>query len=231
MNELKRSDQMKKVNILKPVLVSNQQRARENRNIFDRMNSLVINIIASPGAGKTSFITNLIKEMKSAHKVLVVEGDIRGQIDSQRISQLGIDVIQINTATECHLDAFMTAQILPKIKKKYDLILVENVGNLVCPAEFEIGEDYKLAILSTPEGDDKPLKYPLLFHLAKVVVINKCDLLPFVDFSLDRARSNIKKENPKATIFEVSARTGEGFQKVFAHIRKEINARKKKSQH
>ncbi len=222
---------MKRIKILKPVLVSNQQRARENRTFFDRMGSLVINIIASPGAGKTSFITNLVKRMKNIHRILVVEGDIKGQIDSQTISKLGIDVIQINTATECHLDAFMAAQILPKIRKRYDLILVENVGNLVCPAEFEIGEDYKLAILSTPEGDDKPLKYPLLFHLSKVVVINKCDLLPYVDFSIDRAKRNIRKENPKALIFEVSAKTGEGFGEAIAHIEKEINARKKKSQH
>lgn len=222
---------MKIIKVLQPVLVSNQQRARENRSFFDRMNSLVINIIASPGAGKTSLITNLVKELKVKYRILVVEGDIKGQIDSRRISRLGIDVIQINTATECHLDAFMTAQILPKIKKKYDLILIENVGNLVCPAEFEIGEDYKLAILSTPEGDDKPLKYPLLFHLAKVVVINKCDLLPFVDFSLQKAKNNIRKENPKAVVFEVSAKTGDGFTKVFGHIRKEIDARKKKDKH
>ncbi|UCF70969.1 MAG: hydrogenase nickel incorporation protein HypB [candidate division WOR-3 bacterium] len=222
---------MKRVRILKPVLVSNQQRARENRTFFDQMGSLVINIIASPGAGKTSFITNLVKRMKNTHRILVVEGDIKGKIDSQIISRLGIDVIQINTATECHLDAFMTAQILPEIRKRYDLILVENVGNLVCPAEFEIGEDYKLAILSTPEGDDKPLKYPLLFHLSRVVVFNKCDLLPYVDFSIDRAKKSIRKENPKALIFKVSAKTGEGFGEVIAHIEKEINARKKKNQH
>lgn len=195
------------------------------------MNSLVINIIASPGAGKTAFIASLVKELSGTCKILVVEGDIKGQIDSRRISRLGVDVIQINTATECHLDAFMTAQILPRIKSKYDLILIENVGNLVCPAEFDIGEDYKLAILSTPEGDDKPLKYPLLFHLSKVVVINKCDLLPYVDFDMDKAKSNIRRENPKAVVFEVSAKTGQGFEKVFEHVRKEINARKKKNQH
>lgn len=219
---------MKRIKILKPVLVSNQQRAKENRAVFDRMNSLVINIIASPGAGKTSFIKNLILGLKERYRILVVEGDIRGQIDSKSISLLGVDVIQINTATECHLDAFMTAQVLPKMKKKYDLILIENVGNLVCPAEFDIGEDYKLAILSTPEGDDKPLKYPLLFHLARVVVINKIDLQPYVDFSTDRAKINIKKENPRATIFEVSARTGQGFKKVLRHVQKEINARNRK---
>jgi hydrogenase nickel incorporation protein HypB len=218
---------MKRIKVLKPVLVSNQQRAKENRAVFDRMNSLVINIIASPGAGKTSFIKNLILGLKDACRILVVEGDIKGQIDSKSIARLGVDVIQINTATECHLDAFMTAQVLPKMKKKYDLILIENVGNLVCPAEFDIGEDYKLAILSTPEGDDKPLKYPLLFHLARVVVINKIDLQPYVDFSIGRAKSNIKKENPRALIFEVSARTGQGFKKILRHVQKEINARKK----
>lgn len=222
---------MKKIEVLKPVLVSNQQRAKENRSVFDRMNSLVINIIASPGAGKTSFIKNLITGLKRSYKILVIEGDIRGQIDSESISRLGVDVIQINTATECHLDAFMTAQVLPKIKKNYDLILVENIGNLVCPAEFDIGEDFKLAILSTPEGDDKPLKYPLLFHLARVTVINKCDLLPYVDFRPDVARKNIKKENPRAVIFEVSSKTEHGFEQVFRFVSKEIDARQKKNKH
>lgn len=220
---------MKRVKVLKPVLVSNQQRAKENRSMFDRMNSLVINIIASPGAGKTSVIKNIVRYFKSRYQILVIEGDIRGQIDSQSISKLGVDVIQINTATECHLDAFMTAQVLPQIHKEYDLILVENVGNLVCPAEFEIGEDYKLAILSTPEGDDKPMKYPLLFHLAKVVVINKSDLLPYLDFNPQAAKNGIKRENPKAIIFEVSAKTGNGFEGFLRHLEKEINAKKKKN--
>lgn len=219
---------MKRVKVLKSVLVSNMQRARENRREFDRMNSLVINIIASPGAGKTSVIERIVEYFKRKRKILVIEGDIRGQVDSKRLAKLGVDVIQINTVTACHLDAFMTAQILPKIDKKYDLILIENVGNLVCPAEFEIGEDYKLAILSMPEGDDKPLKYPLLFHLAKVVVINKCDLLPYVDFNKERAKKNVLRENSKARIFEVSAKTGDGFGKFYSFLEKELNAKKKK---
>jgi hydrogenase nickel incorporation protein HypB len=219
---------MKKINVLKPVLVSNKQRAQENRKIFDNMNSLVINIIASPGAGKTSIIEKIARYFKKKMKLLIIEGDIRGQVDSKRLAKLGVDVFQINTLTACHLDAFMTAQVLPNIKKKYDLILIENVGNLVCPAEFEIGEDYKLAILSTPEGDDKPLKYPLLFHLAKVVIINKSDLLPFVDFSNDTAKNNIRKENSKAKIFEVSAKTGDGFDALYLFLEKELNAKTKK---
>ena len=220
---------MKKINVLKPVLVSNQERAKENRKVFDRMKSLVINVIGSPGAGKTSFIKSIIARLKGRYRILVIEGDIRGQIDSAAIARLGVDVIQINTVTECHLDAFMTAQVLDRIRKPYDLILVENVGNLVCPAEFEIGEDYKLAILSTPEGDDKPLKYPLLFHLARIVVVNKCDLLPHVDFDIDAAKRNIRLENPGAKIFEVTARTGAGFEKLCRHLEKEINARQKKN--
>ena len=221
---------MKKVEILKPVLVSNRQRALENRKVFDRMNSLVINIIGSPGAGKTSFIKKIIEHFKDRIKILVIEGDIKGQIDSEIISQTGVQVIQINTMTECHLDAFMTAQALPEIRGSFDLILIENVGNLVCPAEFEIGEDFKLAILSTPEGDNKPFKYPLLFHLARAVVINKFDLLPYVDFDIERARQNIKKENPKAHIFTVSAKTGTGFQEFYKFLEKELNAKKKKAE-
>ncbi len=218
---------MKKVDVLKSVLVSNKERARENRKIFDTMNSLVINIISSPGAGKTSFIQKIVEHLKDDYRILVIEGDIQGQIDSSRLIKLGVDVIQINTVTECHLDAFMTAQALPSIKKNYDLVLIENVGNLVCPAEFEIGEDYKLAILSTPEGDDKPLKYPLLFHLAKVVVINKCDLLPHVDFKLQKAKDGIKTKNPRARIFEVSAKTGEGLVRFYTFLEKELNDKKK----
>jgi hydrogenase nickel incorporation protein HypB len=220
---------MRRIKVLKPVLVSNQQRAKENRSFFDRMNSLVINIIASPGAGKTSFIMNVASQFKDHYKILIIEGDIKGQIDSQAISELGVDVIQINTATECHLDAFMTAQALPQINKDYDLILIENVGNLVCPAEFEIGEDYKLAILSAPEGDDKPLKYPLLFHLAKVVIINKIDLLPYVDFDVHKAKEGIKRENPKAHIFEVSTKTGQGFTDFYEYLEKEIDAKQKEN--
>ncbi len=219
---------MKRVSVLKPVLVSNKERAAENRRFFDRMNSLVINIISSPGAGKTSFIERVVGNSRDKYRILIIEGDIKGQVDSERLRRSKIDVIQINTLTECHLDAFMVAQVLNRIKKRYDLILVENVGNLVCPAEFEIGEDFKMAILSTPEGDDKPLKYPLLFHLAKVVVINKCDLLPFVNFDLSKAKKGIGEENPKSMIYEVSAKTGQGFKEFFRFLEKELSAKANK---
>ncbi|MEO0094872.1 MAG: hydrogenase nickel incorporation protein HypB [candidate division WOR-3 bacterium] len=215
-----------KINILKPVLVSNQERAKANRKFFDKSHSLVLNIIGSPGSGKTSVIENIVKRLKPRYKILVIEGDIKGSIDSERLGKLKIDTIQINTQTECHLDAFMIAQALPKIEKSYDLILVENVGNLVCPAEFEIGEDYKVAILSAPEGDDKPIKYPLLFHLAKVVLINKIDLLPYLDFKIKKARKNIVDKNPRALIYEVSARNGKGFDKLVHFIEKELSRKK-----
>lgn len=212
-----------KINILKPVLVSNQERAKENRKFFDQTNSLVLNIIGSPGSGKTSVIGQIVKKLKTDYEILVIEGDIRGSIDSEKLSKLKIDTIQINTLTACHLDAFMIAQVLPKIKKSYDLILIENVGNLVCPAEFEVGEDYKVAILSAPEGDDKPLKYPLLFHLAKLVVINKTDLLSHVNFNRKKARQNILGKNPNARIFEVSAKTGKGFNQLIKYLKRMLN--------
>lgn len=218
---------MKEVRVFKPILVSNKERAALNRKTFDKAGAFVVNIIASPGAGKTSFISRIIVGLQDRYKILVIEGDIRGQVDSERLAQLGIDVVQINTETACHLDAFMIAQVLPRISGSYDLILVENVGNLVCPAEFEIGEDYKLAILSTAEGDDKPYKYPLLFYLAKVVVINKTDLLPYVDFDMERARAGIMRENPHAVVLPVSSKTGEGYDAVIAHFLKEVNAAKK----
>ena len=217
---------MTQVSILKPVLDSNRERAWLNRRFFDRAPSLVVNIIAAPGAGKTSVILALARRLKPLHRILVIEGDIRGTIDRDRIRSSGIDAIQINTKTACHLDAFMIGHILPRIRKRYDLILVENVGNLVCPAEFEIGEDFKLAILSTAEGDDKPLKYPLLFHLARVVVINKRDLLPYVDFNVDRCRRAVRKSNPRAQIFEVSAKTGDGFGPLVKLVQKELRRRR-----
>lgn len=217
---------MKKVKVLKPVLVSNKQRAKENRKAFDRMSALVINIISSPGAGKTSVIERIAAHFQERFKILIIEGDIRGQYDSERLARLSIDVMQINTASECHLDAFMIAQLLPKIKTDYDLIIVENVGNLVCPAEFEIGEDFKLAILSTPEGDDKPLKYPLLFHVARVILINKIDLLSHVDFRVRKAHSAIRKENPRARIFDLSAKTAAGFKSLLSFIARELHAKK-----
>jgi len=220
---------MKKVKVLKSVLVSNKERAAENRRFFDDMNALVVNIIASPGAGKTSFIRRIVGTLPDPINVLVIEGDIRGQIDSELLAQQSIDVIQINTETACHLDAFMIAQVLPQIKKQYDVVFVENVGNLVCPAEFEIGEDFKLAILSTAEGDDKPYKYPLLFHLAAVVVINKVDLMPHVDFDIQEATAGIMQENPHALLFPVSAKTGEGFKEITEFILGEVHAKKKKT--
>lgn len=216
-----------KIDILKPVLVSNQERAKENRKIFGQTNSLVLNIIGSPGSGKTSVIGQIVKRLKTDYKILVIEGDIKGSIDSEKLSKLKIDTIQINTLTACHLDAFMIAQVLPKIKKSYDLILIENVGNLVCPAEFEVGEDYKVAILSAPEGDDKPLKYPLLFHLAKLVIINKTDLLSLLDFNSKKARKNILDKNPKAKIFEVSAKTGDGVNRLTDYLVKMLRTKQK----
>ncbi|MCX7994635.1 MAG: hydrogenase nickel incorporation protein HypB [candidate division WOR-3 bacterium] len=215
-----------KINVLKPVLVSNQERAKENRKFFDRYNSLVLNIIGAPGSGKTSVIENIVKKLKSSYRILVIEGDIKGSLDSEKLMKTGIDTIQINTITECHLDAFMISQALPKINKPYDLIMVENVGNLVCPAEFDIGEDFKVAILSTPEGDDKPVKYPLLFHRARVVIINKTDLLPYVDFKIKNARKNILAKNPRTMIFEVSARNGKGFDKLINFLKKELAKKK-----
>ncbi len=215
-----------KIDIIKPVLVSNQQRARENRRFFDQTGSLVLNIIGAPGCGKTSVIEQIVRRLRSRYKILVIEGDIKGSLDSQRLSKLKIDTIQINTLTECHLDAFMTAQVIPKIKRPYDLILIENVGNLVCPAEFEIGEDYKVAVLSTPEGDDKPLKYPLLFHLARVFIINKIDLLPYLDFSIKRVSRNIREKNQKGVIFGVSAKTGKGFKELIRFLESEVKNKK-----
>lgn len=213
---------MKRIPVMQPVMVSNQERARVNRAFFKRHARLVVNMIGAPGAGKTTVIGQLIRTLGSRTKTLVIEGDIRGSMDSARLRKLGVATIQINTATECHLDAFMIAQTLPRIRKRYDLVVIENVGNLVCPAEFDVGEDFKIALLSVTGGDDKPFKYPLLFHLARAVVINKTDLAPYVDFDMGRARRRIRNENPRAAVFTVSAKHGTGFAPFAAFLVREM---------
>jgi len=231
LNPLKGSNPgIKRITIARSVLVDNKLQAAKNKEFFDKQNSLVINIIASPGAGKTTLIQQVVENLKKDYSILVIEGDIKGEIDARQIQRLSVDVIQINTVTRCHLDAFMVGKALTKISKvkNYDLVLIENVGNLVCPAEFEVGEDFKMAVLSTPEGDDKPLKYPLIFHLARVVVINKYDLLPYVDFDIKRAKKHILQKNPRAAIFGVSAKTGEGFEKFITFLTRNLANKKRK---
>jgi hydrogenase nickel incorporation protein HypB len=201
------------IKVVKDILGANDQIARKNRQLFDSNQVFVVNVMASPGAGKTSVIMETIKRLKGKTRVGVVEGDISSSLDAEAISKEDVPVVQINTGGECHLDANMTATALGDLPlNDIDLLLIENVGNLVCPAEFKLGEDIRILIASTPEGDDKPFKYPLMFHEADVVLINKIDLLPYLKFDVDAFARTIRGINRKVKIFPVSCTTGEGIE-------------------
>jgi hydrogenase nickel incorporation protein HypB len=202
---------MAEIKILKNILDENQSQAARNRQWFRSRKILTLNLIASPGAGKTTFLEQTIKGLAPKHKLAVIEGDITGDHDAKRIEALGVPVVQINTEGGCHLDAHMIDSVLSSLDLTgLNFLFIENVGNLVCPAEFDLGEDLKVVVLSTPEGHDKPAKYPLIFSEAQAVIINKTDLLKAVDFDLAQAERDIKRLNPNVPIFRLSCKTGEG---------------------
>ncbi len=203
-----------KIKVVKDILDANEQIAQKNRQLFDSHHVFVVNVMSSPGAGKTSLILETIKRLKGKTKVGVVEGDISSSLDAEAVAKEGVPVVQINTGGECHLDANMTSTALPSLPlADIELLLIENVGNLVCPAEFTLGEDIRVLVSSTPEGDDKPFKYPLMFHQADVVLINKIDLLPYLKFDVDAFSRAIKGINQKVKIFPISCVTSEGIDK------------------
>jgi hydrogenase nickel incorporation protein HypB len=202
------------IKVVKDIMGANDQIAQKNRQLFDKNRVFVVNVMASPGAGKTSLILETIKRLKGRLKVGVVEGDISSSLDAEAISKEDVPVVQINTGGECHLDASMTSTALGSLPlDEIELLLIENVGNLVCPAEFRIGEDIRVLVASTPEGDDKPFKYPLMFHEANAVLINKIDLLPYLKFDVEAFSKAIKGINQKVKIFPLSCTTGEGIDK------------------
>ena len=202
-----------KVKVVTQILEANDRIAEENRKLFDKSGVYVINIMSAPGAGKTSLIEKTIKETAKI-KIGVIEGDIAGSDDAKRIKSLGIPVVQINTGGACHLDANMIREVIEDFPLKgLNLLIIENVGNLVCPAEFKVGEDIKVMLLSITEGDDKPLKYPLMFQESSALVLNKIDLLPYTNADVGKIKKNSLSLNPKLKIFEVSCKTGEGMSK------------------
>lgn len=214
---------MEEININRSVLEKNDQIAEENRRLFRENKVLVANFIASPGAGKTTFILKTLEGLKGLFEAGVIEGDIATKIDAERIRGIGVPVTQINTGGICHLDALMVKKALSHFDlRKLDFLIVENVGNLVCPADFSTGENMKVVLLSVPEGDDKPQKYPLTFHQAGVVIINKIDLLPFSDFNLELACQSIKALNKEVKIFTVSCKTGEGIEDWLSWLKEKI---------
>ena len=215
-----------KVSVVKNILAANDRIAQENRAIFDEKNLLVFNLMSSPGAGKTSLLEKTIVALKDHLNIGVIEGDIQSSQDAERIAETGAPAVQINTGGACHLDGNMIRDTFHEFDfDALDLLVVENVGNLVCPAEFKVGEDFKVMILSVTEGEDKPAKYPLMFHESKVLLINKIDLLPYVDCSVERIREESLKVNPDLTIFEISCKTGEGLDVWCDWLKGEIKAK------
>jgi hydrogenase nickel incorporation protein HypB len=200
-----------KVKVVTRILEANERLAEENRKRFKEAGVFVVNLMGAPGAGKTSLLEKTILELKKRVRIGVIEGDIAGTDDAERIHAAGVPVVQINTGGACHLDANMISEVLPDIPlKDLDVLIVENVGNLVCPAEFKVGEDIKAMVLSITEGHDKPLKYPLMFKESAVLVLNKVDLLPYVNVDMEKLKKDAISLNPELKIFEVSCKTGEG---------------------
>jgi len=199
--------------VLKNILSVNEEMAERNRGVLDSKGVFVINVMSSPGSGKTSLILATIRRLKGRVRIGVIEGDISSSIDAEKVSQEQVPVVQINTGGQCHLDAGMINRALDNLPlDNIDLLFIENVGNLVCPAEFKLGEDKKAMILSVPEGDDKIYKYPLMFTIADVIVVNKIDLLPYTEFDLEAFSQAVKGINQKAAIFAVSCTTGQGLE-------------------
>jgi len=210
---------VKTLSVKKNILSANIKTAEGNRSILDKYHIRMINIMSSPGSGKTSLLTKTITNFKDLYRIAVIEGDIASSIDADRISRLNVPAIQINTGGGCHLDANMIEKALTDLELDHlDLIFIENVGNLVCTADFDLGAHKNVVILSIPEGDDKPYKYPTMFMEADAVLVNKIDVLPYFDFDLDTFPEIIKGLNPSATVFPISAKTGEGLDDWFSWI-------------
>jgi hydrogenase nickel incorporation protein HypB len=214
-----------KVRVVEDALDANNTIAGANASDFERSNVTVVNLMSAPGAGKTTLLERALEGMADEGlRVGVLEGDVQGSFDADRLSVLHIPVVQLNTDNgfggECHLDANMVRSALPAVPlDDIDVLIVENVGNLVCPAEFRIGEDSRIMVCSVTEGEDKPLKYPLMFRACELVVINKVDLLQHLDFDVDRLEANIKQVNHDATVMRVSAKTGEGVDEFRAWLK------------
>lgn len=215
------------VKVLQDILSANEGIARRNQSRLDKHGILTINVMSSPGAGKTSLILQTINNLKQKARIAVIEGDVASTVDADKMHKQGVEVVQINTAGGCHLDANMTENALNNLPLgDIDLLLIENVGNLICPAEFALGEHKKVMLLSLPEGDDKAYKYPLMFTEADVVLINKIDLLPYLEFNMPAFHKAVSGLNPKVKIFQVSCKTGEGLGDWFSWLEDEIKKMK-----
>ncbi|MFA5310037.1 MAG: hydrogenase nickel incorporation protein HypB [Dehalococcoidales bacterium] len=210
---------VKVITVGEKILGANEVKAKENKIRLDKHGILTVNIMSSPGAGKTSLILSTIKRMSQEARIAVIEGDVASSVDAEKVNALGIPAVQINTNGGCHLDAFMVADALDNLPlAKLDLLFIENVGNLICPNNYKLGEDIRLMIASMPEGDDKPYKYPAMFADSDVVILNKTDLQPYLDFNESSFRQIVTGLNPDVTIFPVSCKAGSGMDAWFGWL-------------
>lgn len=217
-----------KIPVVQNILHVNERLAAENRKQFDKAGVFVVNLMSSPGAGKTSLLEKTVDGLAGEMNMAVIEGDLQTACDAERIQRKGVRAVQINTEGGCHLDGNMIQIALQALDLNgLDLLVIENVGNLVCPAEFNLGEHEKVMILSVTEGDEKPLKYPLMFQICSVLLVNKIDLLPYVDCSMEAIRRRSRQLNAHQEIFEISCRTGEGLESWFGWLREKVRAQKK----
>ena len=213
--------------VIRNVLEANDKLAASLRETFAEKGILALNLISSPGAGKTSLLERTLTDLNGELRMAVIEGDLQTDNDARRVAATGAQAVQINTEGGCHLDSNLVAEALKSLNLDgLDVLFIENVGNLVCPVEFDCGEDAKIALLSVTEGDDKPEKYPQLFHRAEVMLLNKTDLLPYVEFDPAKAGEHARHANPTLVMFEVSCRTGEGLHHWYNWLRKAVHHKK-----
>lgn len=216
-------DNIRIIEIKESIFASNDAEAEKLRARLKKQKTFLLNLMSSPGSGKTTTLIRTIEKLKSELRIGVMEADIDSTVDAEAVAKAGVRAIQLHTGGMCHLDASMTEQGIDAFGTDFlDLVVLENVGNLVCPAEFDTGASKCAMILSVPEGDDKPLKYPLMFSIVDVVVINKIDTLPYFDFDLDAVKARIRRLNPRAEIFALSAKTGEGVDPWIEWIKKNV---------
>lgn len=212
------------IKVVKQIMEWNEDVSRDVRHTLEKKKVCLVNVMGSPGAGKTNLIIGMIQALTPKYRVGVIEGDVAGQIDAETIEHMGIPCVQLQTQGACHIEAMSIQNILPMFElEDLDVIFVENIGNLVCPAEFDIGEDFRIAALSVPEGDDKVVKYPLMFSTSDVLVLHKYDMKPYFDFDDKRVENDAKDINPKIEVFRVSSRTGEGMDSFISWLTSRID--------
>jgi len=212
------------IKIMKNILDRNQNKANDVRSILTSKKVLMVNIISSPGAGKTTLLERTCEELGTKFRIGVIEGDITTDRDAKRLKKYDIPIVVINTEGGCHLDSHSISKVLDSFDlENLDVLFVENVGNLICPSQFDLGETFKLAVISTTEGDDKPAKYPMLFREARAVLLNKIDLIPYTNFNSGSFKSDLKKINAQVPLFEISCTSGAGLKEWYKWIEEQIN--------